>query len=458
MLAVARRRVLRSSIVQVQDGESDDARTAFLRAAIWHGSLAEAEAIRVAHPEIASADIHTAAVVGDDEAVRRFLAADPANAIRTSPPYGGDALVYLCLSKYLRLDPSRSERFLSAAAALLAAGANANTGFWTNGQHPEFETALYGAAGVAHHAAMTRLLLEHGADPNDVEAVYHSPETDDNEALKLLVETGRITAGNLAMMLIRKHDWHDYQGAKYLLERGADPNFDRGDGRGWFAIHHAIARDNDVAFIELLLDHSADPTKVKDGSTAIERAARRGRGDVLALIERRGIPLNLKGADRLIAACARNDAAAIRSIVEHEPQLVGEVRAQGGTLLAQFAGTANATGVAHLLDLGIPITAPYEGDGYFGVAKDSTALHVAAWRAWHDVVKLLIARGAPLDVEDSRGRTPLMLAAKACVDSYWSYRRRPDSVEALLRAGASRRGVAYPTGYDEIDALLRSLS
>src|SRR5262245_27600393 len=302
MLAGGRRRVLTWSIVQPQDAASDDPRTAFIRAAIWHGSLDGAEAILAAHPEIASADVHTAAVVGDDAAVRRFLAADSANAITISQPYGGDALVYLCLSKYLRLDSARSERFLRAATALLDAGANANTGFWTRGQYPEFETALYGAAGVAHHAAMTRLLLERGADPNDVEAVYHSPETDDNDALKLLVETGRLTGENLAMMLIRKHDWHDYVGAKYLLEHGADPNFDR--GRRWLAIHHAIARDNSIEFVELLLVHGADPARVKDGRTAIALAARKGRGDVLARLERRGIPLDLRGADTLIAACA----------------------------------------------------------------------------------------------------------------------------------------------------------
>jgi hypothetical protein len=33
-----------------------------------------------------------------------------------------------------------------------------------------------------------------------------------------------------------------------------------------------------------------------------------------------------------------------------------------------------------------------EGDGYFEIAKDSTALHVAAWRARHGTVKLLIER------------------------------------------------------------------
>src|SRR5947208_11979693 len=259
-------------------------RDAFLAAAMWHGSLAPAEAILAAHPELASSDIHTAAVLGDDGAVRRFLAQDPTSATRSSAPHGGDALNYLALSKYLRLDRARTPAFLRAATALLDAGADPNTGFWTTGQHPERETALYGAAGVAHHAALTRLLLERGADPNDEEAVYHSPETRDNAAMRLLVETGKLTPENLSLMLIRKHDWHDYEGAKWLLEHGADPNYQR--QRGWLAIHHAIARDNNLNIIELLLDHGADPRLRKDGASAVARAARRGRGDVLVLFER----------------------------------------------------------------------------------------------------------------------------------------------------------------------------
>jgi len=55
--------------------------------------------------------------------------------------------------------------------------------------------------------------------------------------MQLLVETGRVTGHNLTMMLIRKHDWHDYEGAKYLLEHGASPNGER--DRGWYPLHHS---------------------------------------------------------------------------------------------------------------------------------------------------------------------------------------------------------------------------
>src|SRR5256885_5304845 len=96
-----------------------DQRAAFLEAALWPGSLDGAAAILAAHPDIAGSDIHTAAVLGDEAAVRRFLAQNPGNATAKSAPYGGDALNCLCLSKYLRLSPPRSGGLLGAAAARL---------------------------------------------------------------------------------------------------------------------------------------------------------------------------------------------------------------------------------------------------------------------------------------------------------------------------------------------------
>jgi ankyrin repeat protein len=434
--------------------ESNDPRTAFIQAATWHGPLAPAQAILAAHPALAKGDIHVAAILGDDAEVRRLLALDPAGHKARIPPYGGDALNYLGLSKYLRLDPSRTGGFLRAATALLDADADPNTGFWTPEPHPEFETALYGAAGVAHNPELTRLLVQRGADPTDGEAVYHSPEGDDLDAMKVLVETGRLRPEDLVLMLIRKHDWHDYEGAKYLLERGADPNYQR--PRGWpLPIHQSIARDNDVEFIELLLDHQADPTLRQDGQSAIERAARRGRGDLLALFERRGFSFDLSGVDRLIAACARNNADLVHSIAQGEPETVRALLAQGGARLAEFAATWNTDGLRLLLDLGVPVTALYEGDGYHDFAKNSMALHVAAWRGVASTVRLLIERGAPVNVPDGKGRTPLMLAVKATVASYWTHRRTPDAVRALLEAGASQAGVTYPSGYAEVDELLR---
>lgn len=432
---------------------NDQRRTAFITAAIWHGSLQEAEQLLAAHPELATSDIHTAAITGNVDGVRQFLEDDPANATAVSEPYDGNALVYLCLSRYLQQDKTRSDDFIRAATALLEAGANPNTGFMVAGPYPGYETPLYGAAGVAHHAGLTKLLLAYGAEPNDEEAVYHSPETYDNEAMQLMVETGKLTKENLGVMLIRKIDWHDYNGLQYLLDHGADPNGER--KRGWHALHHSLKRANALPFLALLLERGADPLLASNGFTPVMMAACEGRNDVLELFAQKGVPVQLEGVYQLITACAWNDDDAVKKIAIAHPALVTQLLAMGGELLARFSVCGNAGGVQQLLKLGVPVQSPYRaGDGYYGIPISSLAIHVAAWRGFPAVVQVLIAAGSPVDVPDKNGQTPLMLAVKACVDSYWTDRRSPDAVKALLEAGASPLPVSYPCGYDEVDALL----
>jgi ankyrin repeat protein len=239
-----------------------------------------------------------------------------------------------------------------------------------------------------------------------------------------------------------------------VLEHGADAN--RTEPWGENALHHAVRRDNSVKMIEALLEYGADPSRPnsRDGQSAAALAARRGRAAVLALFQSTW-PSVLTGVDELIAACALDDREAIHRLIARESTLDSELVEQGGTPLAEFAGGGNLAGVRNLIECGADPAALYEGDPYFGIANRSTALHVAAWRAWPDVVKELIARGTPVNAKDGRGRTAVALAVKACVDSYWTERRSPDSVKALLDAGASVDGVEIPSGYAEVDALIR---
>src|SRR5688572_13715584 len=214
------------------------------RAAHGSGTLVEAEKIRQANLEVATASIYAASVLGDEQIVRGFVRAHPGLATEKGGPYAWDALTYLCFSRYLRLDRRRADDFLGAARALLDAGASASTGFFEpeHQPQPDFECVLYGAAGIAHDPDLTWLLLERGADPNDGEVAYHTPEGYDNRALTVLVESRKLTADTLATMLLRKADWHDYDGIQLLLEHGADPN--RSTPWGITALHQAVRRDN----------------------------------------------------------------------------------------------------------------------------------------------------------------------------------------------------------------------
>ncbi|HWP69677.1 MAG TPA: ankyrin repeat domain-containing protein, partial [Gemmatimonadaceae bacterium] len=229
--------------------------------------------------------------------------------------------------------------------------------------------------------------------------------------------------------------------------------------RGLTALQHAIVRDNDLPIIELLLDHGADfaSRHPELPVTSMGLVARRGRSDILELARQRGIPIELSGVEALLAACALSDVNAIQHLSRSNPQIVQQLVADGGRILAEFAGNDNASGVRHLLALGVPVDARFhEGDGYWDVAPESTALHAAAWRAAHDTARLLIEHGADVNAKDGKRRAPLLLAVKACVDSYWTEWRRPDTVAALLAAGANAEGIPDVTGYDEVDALIKA--
>ncbi|HEX4005370.1 MAG TPA: hypothetical protein VHX60_04300 [Acidobacteriaceae bacterium] len=444
----------------------------------WHGSgsLQQAELIRARYPHVATASIYTAAVLADEAAVRAFLASDPALATTPGGPHNWDALSWLAFSRYLRLDPSRSDAFTATARLLLDAGANPNTGWMetTDDDPPrEFiESVLYAAAGLAKHPGLTQLLLDRGADPNDEETCYHAPETYDNACVKILLSSGRCNQRSLAWLAARKADWHDEKGLLLALDGGANPNYRTQWSHTPF--QHSIRRDNGLVMIQMFLDHGADPYLANEDNhrNAFQMAAYHGRADILAELERRGFTpsyepgapprpgVGLNGStsalDTLVAACALGDLARAQALLAADSTLQPQLLQIGGALLARFSGANNLAGVRTLLDLGIPVDALWpEGDPYFDMVRNSTALQNAAWRAWHDVVRELIARGANVNAADARGRTPLQLAVKACVDAYWMRRRQPDSVAALLAAGATAHGIKLPTGYDAIDALLK---
>jgi ankyrin repeat protein len=438
----------------------------FIRAAVVprdrahvDGTIRRAADLLAAHPALTSASIHTAAILGDDAGVRACIATDPASATARGGPYDWDPLTHLCFSNFLKSDGDTGG-FVRAAQALLDAGANANTGFDEPGHEPTstFESVLYGASGVAHHPELTRLLLEHGAEPNDDEVPYHVGESYDNRAMQVLVESGRLSADSLGMILIRKCDWHDLDGVRWLLARGVDPNH----SRRWntTTLHHAIKRDNSLEIIEALLAHGADPHAIAGGITCVQLALYTGRTEVLARFAARGVDVALSGSDLLLHALAHDDAARIAALAAEHPAWVRDILARGAPLLARWALTGNAAGVRALLELGVPADAGYvAADGYWGIPTGAPALHVAAWLARHEVVELLVARGAALHtriLHDGQLVTPLQLAVRATVDSYWTSRRSPRSVRALLAAGADRAGVRVPSGYEEVDRLLEA--
>jgi ankyrin repeat protein len=178
-----------------------------------------------------------------------------------------------------------------------------------------------------------------------------------------------------------------------------------------------------------------------------------GRADVLDLLTQRGCPVTLTGDDAFLAACARGDEAAAYAFTVGEPDLVARLQASDAALLADFAGAGNTDGVRLLLDLGFELNSRTGRGG----ANSDPALHVAVWRGRLETVKLLVARGAPLEATNGRGATPLLLAVRALVEqSDWTPHTNPEIVAVLLDAGARVDTVQpFPSGSAVADALLR---
>lgn len=139
-------------------------------------------------PDLFSRDPWFACILGDPERLRVALAADPDFANRSGGPI--DMLPLVAVTHASRIAEGDATGHLACARMLLDHGADPNAD-WLDPRWPDNPlSVLYGAAGRSHNAALTRLLLEAGASPDDNESLYHSVETADPACTELLLAAG----------------------------------------------------------------------------------------------------------------------------------------------------------------------------------------------------------------------------------------------------------------------------
>ncbi|WP_425259925.1 ankyrin repeat domain-containing protein [Rubrivivax sp. RP6-9] len=321
-----------------------------------------------------------ALALGRRAAVQQALAdADPNAAL---PPFDAPPLVYAAFSSLARSDSHRPG-LVDTVAWLLARGADANAVLIDPAAPNDPLPVLYGATARAQCLQTVQLLLQAGAEPDDGESLYHATELADRRILVALVQAGARWTGTHA--LLRQLDHDDIEGLRQALALGADPNESGPDGL--CALHHAVVRGRDLASVQLLVQHGADPARAdKRGRTPAWHAARAGDVDILRWLHSLTGEPPVPAHEAFLAACAAADGASARAHLALQPDTVQTLPAADLRLLPDQAQRGRHAPVQLMLALGWPVDTPGDWDG--------SALNQAAFRGDAALVRLLLQHGA----------------------------------------------------------------
>jgi len=385
----------------------------FLRHAVDRQGGALAAHILRKHPDVARFSLHTAVVAGDLAEVERHLADGAPVGGSAGIPRSWQPLQYLC---YARVPvAAASDNAVAIARALLDAGADPKA-TWKDDWGNPF-TLLTGIIGEGegreprHPRAveLAELLIARGADPYDTQSLYNtSLHVDDPFWLEFLYSRSEAAgdaerwrgkdawpaSGMLDYLLGNAVSRNHVRRARWLLEHGA-----RATARHFYSkrnLHTEAVLGGFTELAKLLLDFGAQPESLDDVHT-------------------------------YHAACMARDRETARRLAAAHPEYLH----YPGPMYK--AAEADRTEVVELL-LELGVSPDVAHGGWVG-------LHSAAHNGSVNVAKLLVERGATIDVRDQRFHsTPLGHAVwanqSAMVDVLSPVSR---DVIALARAGKLER-------------------
>lgn len=277
-----------------------------LRVALVEGQHWVVERLLGETPDLPKGDLSFAVALYRREEVAALLAGNPKGAVL---PFGtARPILHLAFSRYIHARPDLEADMLAVAEMLVTHGADVNDARPVGPDNPQPLSALYGAIGHGNNMALGRWLLEHGADPNDGESLYHATELGHHEGLNMLLAHGAVPDGTNA--LPRAMDFHDVEAVRLLLQHGASVNAFNAEPVGgeqpWVvpALHQAARRGSSPEMVELLLEHGADPSHVHEGADAYGFARVFGNHDLARAIEARGLATALSAEEALMARAA----------------------------------------------------------------------------------------------------------------------------------------------------------
>lgn len=373
----------------------------FLRSACWdhhtHGKASHrmldraAQRILSKQPEIARENLYTAIICGELEEVRRVLSSRPELAHQPGGPRRWTPLLY---SAYTRFTHQQTlVHAVEIARVLLDHGANPND-FYMAGDATY--SVLTGIAGEGEQDSprqpyaldMFELLLERGANPFDIQVLY---DTHFHGDLLWWLD------------LVYRHTIDTPRGAAW-----ADPEWTMLDMGGYgsgarFILEMAI-RHRDMRLAEWALDRGASPNAppARDRRwvkrSLYETALLDGLPEMADLFVRHGATRSIPAldpAELFFDACLRLDRERAATLLREHPEYLQTPR-----LLFEAAKRDRADVLALLLDLGFPLE-----------SQDKTgkrALHEAAYANAMRATQFLIDRGAEIDPREStHGGAPI---------------------------------------------------
>jgi ankyrin repeat protein len=388
-------------------------------------------------PALAGHSVATAVILGDADRVRAELQQDPTLATRSDPRTGWTALHVACSSRWHQIEPARTDGLATVARLLLEAGADP-TGPTPSRPRGGGWRPLRCVIAVSNSGPSNRqivqLLLDRGAVPDDHDLYLAGFAHDRHQLLPLLIAATPNLAALAEQALAAPISNSDTESARMLLAAGADPRRYRDDeGRPTSVLWAALEAGCEGDFIELLLDHGADPNATGgDARTPHQLATAAGRTDIADLLGRHGAADTATAADRLLSACRRADRAQAHQLLVDDPGLLGRLTDEERAAIFRAAEHGDTAAVSLMLDLGFPLQTRGDDGG--------TALHAAAYNGSTQTVRLLLDRGADIEARDTTwDDTPLGWAAvgsgerpRTNKDANWT-----DTVQALLDHGAS---------------------
>lgn len=400
------------------------------------------------------ADFFVAAAVGNLAVVESMLAADSAWASRVGGPMQTQAITYAAYARFWLTDSTYLARQRRIVTLLLSHGADPNSFISEESRGKQGAgrlSALYGSCRQPGNVPIAKLLLDAGANTDDGESLYHASELRDTECLELLFAAG-VPETDRDYCIGRALDFDNPSLITVYLRNGANPD----------RLDYALFRNRSQRIIELLVEHGADLNRpcednwlVKriQGLTPIQIAERGGAVEAVSYLLAKGATDNRTPKDRLIGACARADEETARGILREYPDVIRTLNERDHGNIAALAREGRVQSVHLMLDAGFDIEARADD-------LDATALHYAATNGDVPMLRLLLARGARLDVKHKYGGTPLGTTVYCAKNFRNADGRYAEAVQLLVEAGGKAPDdflkFAVDNDLDEIADVLRA--